>query len=141
MLYFLVEKYNICFKALESPYNYDTCGVLRQNTIYAGNYWWTKAKYLSVKKPCAIDIEWSMKNRYAAENYLLNNIFPKNQIKNYCIHHTHHNMQVCSTPRSMYEDLVLEIRGNPQCMYRHLYRLNQSNNSTSWCHIDRLPVI
>lgn len=46
MLYFLVEKYNECFKILE---NFDTCGVdLRKNPTlhYSGNFWWANSNHI-----------------------------------------------------------------------------------------------
>ena len=42
MSFFLVDKYSVCFTALDKM-RYSTCGVLKQQSIYQGNFWWTTA--------------------------------------------------------------------------------------------------
>ena len=119
MQYFLIERFELCFAALDY-YHYCTCGALKQGKIYAGNFWWTKAGYLSSRLPLLSSFTWSSANRYLAEEYLLNNMSsPTSAICNhassssgsgsgsahrlhYCTHHTHHNMQLCHSPREWY---------------------------------------
>ena len=44
MTFFLVDKYHVCKHAL-AVMKYSTCGVLKQDGIYQGNFWWTTAKW------------------------------------------------------------------------------------------------
>ena len=72
MSYFLVEKAYLCITALSSK-GYQTCGVLKHRNIYEGNFWWSTARWLKDRYPQVNDLEWSTKNRYAAEEYIMKN--------------------------------------------------------------------
>ena len=61
------------------------------------------------KRPVVADLQWTMGNRYAAEEYILKNV-PGKQLEHYCVHHTHHNMQSCATPRHLYENVSMAFR-------------------------------
>jgi hypothetical protein len=154
MSYFVVHRYEICFEALDKQ-AYCTCGPLKQSKIYAGNFWWTKAGYLATRTPRIAEIEWNVKNRYLAEEYILRNqSSPSNQVcsrpgsdanpqnLHYCVHHTHHVMQVCHTPFEWYSNVSSQLRSNPQCFFRKLSPANpKKNDPLSWCHNNGLPVI
>jgi len=60
MEYFLIERYQDCFKILNRAYNNcginymnaNMCGVNLEGWHYSGNFWWTTNKYLSTTEPC-----------------------------------------------------------------------------------------
>jgi len=143
MGYFLLEKHHVCMHVLEKL-GYYTCGVLKQNRIYAGNFWYSTAQYLASKKTQISSIEWNMANRYEAEEFILGKT-SKNEYesKHYCIHHTHHDMQNCETPRAWYENVSVAIRADPNCYDRKLLPKTQliPGNKYSWCHEKGLPLI
>ena len=140
MSFFLVEKAHVCLAALTLR-GYRTCGVLKNRNIYEGNFWWSTAGWLKDRHPVVNDLEWSTKNRYAAEEYIMKNVKGMETNSHYCVHHTHHNMQVCATPRYMYENVSLAFRVNPQCYNSRLERKNKTKVPSSWCHHHELPVI
>jgi hypothetical protein len=154
MTYFAIERFSICYKALDQ-FQYCTCGASKQGLIYAGNFWWTKAGYLASRRPLVSEISWNMKNRYLAEEYLLRNqSSPDERIctrpnshavpanLHYCVHHAHHTMQVCQTPRQWYVNVSDELRPTPQCYFRRLQPANpKKNDRYSWCHHKGLPPI
>ena len=77
MLYFLVEHYaKLCFRAMDER-GFLTCGALKQQEIYAGNFWWTRASYMRDKKPPVASMEWTGagRKRFAAEEYILKGWF------------------------------------------------------------------
>lgn len=76
MVYFLVEHHSLCIRAIEE-YGFQTCGVLKQRKIYAGNFWWSTAGFIQDRarrvgyQPLA-NLAWNMDNRYEAEvTYIL----------------------------------------------------------------------
>lgn len=155
MAFFLVEKYHVCLTALAKQKHrdyaiasgeisgYQTCGVLKQNSIYQGNFWWSTADWLSRRRPLIADLDWntwSTGNRYAAEEYLLKNV-PGDQLAHYCVHHTHHCMQCCPTYRSMYENVSVAFRANPNCYNPSKLKPNPTKDPRSYCHSNNFPLI
>ena len=92
------------------------------------------------RKPLIAELQWNPVNRYAAEEYLLKGV-PGLQLSHYCIHHTHHNMQSCSTPRWMYENVSLAFRSDPNCFDQLKNPPNPTKDPKSWCHHDKLPIV
>lgn len=71
MAYFLVENHGLCIKAIDE-HGYQTCGVLKQRKIYAGNFWWATSQFIRDRAKSASyrplsDLSWNMDNRYEAE--------------------------------------------------------------------------
>ena len=68
MTFFLVEKYNVCHVLLRQ-YNFYTCGVLKQGSLYAGNFWWAKVSWLKQQQVNnrLEEFEWAMHTRMEAE--------------------------------------------------------------------------
>ena len=99
MLYFLVEKYDICLDILNNDYdtigcNYSNC-IINEKEItpphYSGNFWWSNTNYIS-NLPKLDDIpntnqEW-YKNQ--SEFWILRNI-NINPEKHYTIHNSNIN--------------------------------------------------
>ena len=139
MTFFLVEKYSVCSTALDQR-GFESCGVLMNRNIYEGNFWWTTAGWLSKRRPLIKDMVWSQATRYGAEEYILKNV-PGKQLLHYCIHHAHHNMQSCSTPRWLYENASLAFRDNPNCYDIKNEPPNKSKDPVSWCHHKKLPEL
>lgn len=151
--YFIVDRHEICYEALDQ-FQYCTCGPSKQAKIYAGNFWWTKAGYMASRRPLISDIAWNMDNRYLAEEYLLRNqsspgphVCDRPSAKSppglhYCIHHAHHPMQLCHTPKEWYENVSSQLRRNPQCFFPKLMPSHpKKDDPYSWCHHDGLPNI
>jgi hypothetical protein len=156
MTYFLVEKYHACLTALKRKTQdhqslnvytgisgYQTCGVLKQNSIYQGNFWWSTAGWFSQRRPLISDLDWatwSTGNRYAAEEYILKDV-PGDQSAHYCIHHTHHCMQCCPTHREMYENVSVAFRATPNCFNPTKMKPNPTKDPKTFCHSDTFPII
>ncbi len=75
MSFYLIEHYELCFEAIDRL-KYDSCGVLKQRRIYAGNFWWASSAYLSRRRRLSVyrplsELKWDMGNRYEAEEFLL----------------------------------------------------------------------
>lgn len=138
LAFMMVERSELCARALQSGYL--TCGAQQQSKIYAGNFWWTTAGYIATKKPSIAEIRWSMQNRYDAEEYLLKDVGAQGKKQHYCVHHTHHNMQVCHTPREWYENISLPLRPDPRCFNPKKLPKNPTKDPMSWCHHSGLPV-
>ena len=116
MLYWTVETaVQVCMKALDGgstqagvSYQYDTCGNLKRGgprPIYGGNFWWTTAVYVREKQPAVADLSWETGPafRFKAEEYLLAGSTSFDQEhRHYCVHHCHHDMNNCRTPRPWY---------------------------------------
>ena len=121
-------------------YDYLTCGVLKKKSIYAGNFWWAKASWIR-KQAIYLPHQWGMSNRHIAEYFLLKNV-PGKQLQHYCVHHPHHDMMTCRTPRKLYEKLNISIRVNePNCFDRKKSPRNATKgNPKSWCHQNFLPT-
>jgi hypothetical protein len=144
MSFFLVEKSHVCLNLLERDPNYATCGVLKQHSIYQGNFWWSTASWIASRTPKIWNFRWNMQNRYIAEEYLMRpeylphgSHFKKRS--HYCIHHAHHTMQVCHTPREWYENVSVAIRDSSNCFNRQKLPKNPTRNPHSWCHHGGLP--
>ena len=148
MLYMLLVHYKaICEPAMRER-GYSTCGALKTPTskgvIYAGNFWWAQASHLQSKGDSIRDLAWSSVNRYAAENYLLAGVnASESRARHYCLHHTHHDMQNCPTPPSLYDaaSAAMQMRAHGNCYSHALRPQNQTKfDRNSWCHSSALPV-
>ena len=141
MIYFLVERSEICLSAL-FEYNYLTCGVLKRNNIYAGNFWWAKASWLKSRSTSLARTDWSISNRHAAEFFLMKGV-PNEQYDHYCVHHPHHDMMNCRTPPFLYRNISFNaLRDNPNCFDRRKTPHRPTrNNSKLWCHETALPDV
>lgn len=141
MLHFLVEKNELCLSAL-FDFDYQTCGVLKRNNIYAGNFWWAKASWLKSRSNFLRQTAWSISSRHAAEFFLMKHV-PIQQYDHYCVHHPHHDMMNCRTPPYLYRNISFsELRPNPNCFHREMVpKTPTKNNSKLWCHEDVLPMI
>jgi hypothetical protein len=113
--YFMIERYSTCWRVLRTGH-YDTCGVLKEESGYTGNSWWTTAEYLSNKRPKVHELNWSFSNRFAVQQYVLGNLSRQEKNRHYCVHHTHHDMLLCPTAREMYENISLAIRETSECL-------------------------
>jgi len=154
MMHMLLAHYKgICEPAMRSR-GYLSCGALKtptaQGPIYAGNFWWTTGQYILQSRRGAFSLTqssmvWSSANRYVAENYLLAGVSAaESRDKHYCLHHTHHDMQNCATPFSLYASAsaALRLRSHGNCYSPALRPRNQSKHDrASWCHATALPVI
>lgn len=75
MEYFIFERYNCALKVLQT---YDAYGCYYRDPIvppfhykyYSGNFWWSKSEYIKYLPPITTEMK---KNRYLAENWLLQN--------------------------------------------------------------------
>ena len=141
MLYFLVERNELCLSALFDFY-YKTCGVLKRNNIYAGNFWWAKASWLKSRSTLLEQTNWDISNRHAAEFFLMKDV-PTQQYDHYCVHHPHHDMMNCRTPSFLYRNISFDqLRSNPNCFHRDkVPKYPTKNNSKLWCHERVLPII
>lgn len=140
MTYFLAVRNDLCLSALYDR-GYQTCGVLKKNHIYAGNFWWTTAKWLWSRKDLFVKFPWEMKNRHVAEYFLLENVRDDDP-NHYCVHHTHHDMMLCNTPPELYVNVNITFRKSSNCFYRNKTpKKPTKNNSRLWCHEDNLPLI
>jgi len=70
MSYFIAERFDICLEALQTK-GYLTCGVLKSNEEFSGNFWWAKAKHIKSRPNVALWKKWNMENRMAAGNSIL----------------------------------------------------------------------
>ncbi len=86
-----------------------------------------------------------MNNRYLAEEYLMKDVIGQDDNKHYCIHHTHHNMQACPTPPSLYvnnPNITLEIRvDRPNCFDRNKTKMKPTKDPRTFCYLDYFPII
>jgi hypothetical protein len=130
MVYFLVERFQLCLKALRQR-GYHTCGVQKNLEEYAGNMWWSTANYIS-NLPDLSHIKWNMANRYEAEDFLFRplssmnaNIQPEHL--SYCILDIPHNMYNCPTPRSLYINTIVDIRDDHNCLVPQNYIRNNES--------------
>ncbi len=82
MLYFLVNKYETCFKILEK---HDCCGINFKNKPFVhfqGNFWWSNSNHIKkLPNPQSLDIS----DRYNAEKWLLSLL----RSKYYNLHNSH----------------------------------------------------
>lgn len=102
MEYFVAERWDICTDAL-SHRNYETCGVLKTDHEYMGNFWWARAGWIKTRKKLDT-MEWNMEQRMFAEDWLLQGVSSdEEQSHHYCVHSIDHNMYDCPTPRHLYE--------------------------------------
>jgi hypothetical protein len=53
MSYFIAERFDICLEALQTK-GYLTCGVLKSNEEFSGNFWWSKSSHIK-KLPKIVD--------------------------------------------------------------------------------------
>lgn len=165
MMYWVVETGVCDQQALNSGYN--TCGVLKRGGPrgnYGGNFWWTKSKYLSERRPRVQDIDWSvnktLRERFGAEEYLLKDATPEeHSAKHYCVHHTHQDMNVCQTLPKWYrldiptpgeandveqgvmkEPRKYTMRPHGNCFYpAKLANKEKSKDPKDWCYTGRFP--
>ena len=82
--------------------------VLKNRNIYEGNFWWTTARWLKSRAPLVGDLDWSPRNRYAAEEYIMKFEQGESKRRHYCVHHAHHNMHV-PTPSYEFVFIVVDI--------------------------------
>lgn len=164
MMYWMVES-GVCYQqALES--GYDTCGALKRGGPrgnYGGNFWWTKSKYLSERRPRMEDINWSVNEtlmeRFGAEEYLLKDATPEeHRSKHYCVHHTHQDMNVCQTFPKFYRldiptaeeanDVEMRLRKPSKYTLRahgncfdpaKMANKGKSKDPKDWCFRDKFP--
>ena len=108
MMYFLVEKWQICWRAVKEL-GYKTCGVQlekRDDPHYSGNFWWSTVKFLKSKVEKMEDSEWKADYRGSTEMYLLKGIndATKEYKEHLSIYHFDHNLYIHPTPRRLYDD-------------------------------------
>ena len=145
----------------EFKYKYETCGNLKRGgakPIYGGNFWWTSAKWISNRKPAISELIWvssgTYQSRFLAEEYLLyGSTSHEQEFSHYCVHHTHHDMSFCRTPREMYSlsngknnhltsqtsQSSYYIRKNGNCFHSDYLPKNRTKDSSTWCHHKKLP--
>lgn len=148
MLHMVLQHYlDICKPAMREK-GYKTCGVLKTPTskgpIYAGNFWWSTAAFLQSHGDRIREMAWSNVNRYAAENFLLHGVNASvSKTQHMCFHHTHHDMQNCRTPPSLYNtELSLALRAHGDCFSANLRPKNQTKlDPSTWCHHSSLPIL
>ena len=110
MMYFLVERHDICIRAL-TMLGYATCGVLLKDAHmkrksaahYSGNFWWSSAGWVKTSGDME-KVNWEDATRHTTETYILGSIISSNEIErdHLCVHNLFHNMYQYRTPRSSY---------------------------------------
>lgn len=108
MVYFLAERWELCLGLLSSGQGsgteYHMCGVQDNGEEYAGNMWWSSARWLAQTRG-VLHVHWNMNNRYEAEDFLFRqkegSILKR---KSYCMFEIGHNMYDCPTPKDLYTD-------------------------------------
>lgn len=166
MLHWLLHHYVDACQLVLRDRGFLTCGVLKTPTphgqIYAGNFFWVKAAFLQESKAeslkdfpgflagespallAGVSAADQGRRRYVAENYLLAGVTrEESSRRHYCLHHTHHDMQNCGTPWSIYAaaSKTFKVGTNGDC-YRPALKVRNGvkGNRTSWCH-SALPTI
>ena len=131
MVYFLGERWELCLGQLLADPGpaYDTCGVQSNGEEYAGNMWWSAARWL--RQTMGVHhLQWNMNNRYEAEDFLFRSKDRKTVCRSYCLFEIAHNMYDCPTPRELYtgnNSVPTPLRPETSC-YRppNISRLNQN---------------
>ena len=88
MLYFLVEKFELCLEKMQEGCQAIGCNYLNDPKHFSGNFWWSKSQYIS-KLPCLIE-KTENDNPRDAEFWLCKNNPSIYELHNSNINHYHH---------------------------------------------------